>query len=54
MSSEKEGLKKKLLKESEKRLDEGLNERSGKRLWEMEDEVQAMKNGVGKEVMEAK
>ena len=54
MSSEKEELKKKLLKEYEKRLDEALNERSGKTLWEMEDEVQAIKNAVGKEVMEAK
>ena len=54
MRSEKEELKKKLLREYEKRLDEALNERSEKTLWEMEDEVQEIKNAVGKELMEAK
>ena len=54
MTSEKEEMKKKLLKGYEKKLDEMLNEGYGKTLWDMEDEVQKAKNELGKELMEAK
>ena len=54
MTSEKEELKKKLMREYEKRLDETLNEGYGKTLWDMEDEVMEIKNETGKAVLEAK
>lgn len=54
MTSEKEELKKKLVKAYEKKLDEMLNEGYGKTLWDMENEVQETKNEIGKELMEAK
>ena len=54
MPSEKEELKKKLVQAYEKKLDEMLNEGYGKTLWDMEQEVQEVKNEMGKELMEAK
>lgn len=54
MTSEKEEIKKKLVKAYEKKLDEMLDEGYGKTLWDMEDEVQKAKNEIGKELMEAK
>jgi len=54
MTSEKEALKKKLVKAYEKKLDGMLNEGYGKTLWDMEDEVQEAKNEIGKELLEAK
>ena len=54
MTSEKEEMKKKLLKEYEKKLDEMLDEGYGKTLRDMENEVQKTKNEIGKELMEAK
>jgi len=54
MSSEKEAIKKRLLSEYEKRLDETLNAGYGKTLWDMEDEVQRIKTEAGKSLLEAK
>ena len=54
MTSEKEEIKKRLVKEYEKRLDETLNEGHGKTLWNMEDEVQVIKDDMGKAVLAAK
>lgn len=54
MTSEKEEIKKRLVKEYEKRLDETLNEGYGKTLWNMEDEVQVIKDDMGKAVLAAK
>lgn len=54
MTSTKEELKKKLMKEYEKRLDETLNDGYGKTLWDMEDEVQEIKNEQGKAILGAK
>lgn len=54
MPSEKEELKKKLVKAYEQKLDEMLDEGDGKTLWDMEDEVQQAKNEIGKELLEAK
>lgn len=54
MTSGKEELKKKLMEAYEKKLDGILNEGYGKTLWDMEDEVQELKNEVGREVLEGK
>lgn len=54
MASEKEELKKKLMKEYEKMLDETLNDGHGKTLRDMEDEVMGIKNKQGSSVLEAK
>ena len=54
MTSEKEELKKKLMKDYEKMLDETLNDGNGKTLRDMEDEVTWVKNTQGNAVLEAK
>jgi hypothetical protein len=47
-------LKAKLMKEYEDQLEKTLNEGYGKTLWELEDEVQEVKDHMGQELMEAK
>lgn len=54
MASEKEEIKKRLMKEYEKKLDKTLNEGYGKTLWDMEDEIDEIEKEMGKALMEAK
>lgn len=54
MTSEKEELKKELIREYEERLDSALNDGHGETLWDMEDEVMKIKSETGKAVMAAK
>ena len=54
MQLSKEELKKKLVKEYEEQLEKTLNEGYGKTLWDLEDEVQELKDDLGRDVMEAK
>ncbi len=52
MESEKaEGIKKRVMKKLEEKVDKALKSRS-KTLWELEEEVQEIKNGIGKELLE--
>ena len=51
MESEKEeGIKEGIMKRVEERVNKALKSQ-GKTLWDLEDEVQEMKNEIGREVM---
>lgn len=53
MSLSKE-LEDKLVEEYRQKLRKTLNEGHGKTLWDLEDEVQELKDDLGRDVMEAK
>jgi len=54
MTPEQQEIKNKLLKEYEQKLDKTLNHGYGKTLWDMEEEVQDIKNEIGRVLLESK
>ena len=51
MTSEKGELKREIMKKFETKLDEAMKDKH-KTLWELEEEVQGIKNEIGKELLE--